>query len=331
MMKKVWIGVGTIFIFGMTALLFNILSKPQKFTVPQKRVAFVAAFTTDSYWGMACNGAIEEGKKYGIDVKGLSSVGMSGEKLIENLEHAIYSDVDGIITYGMRGYDDFLKMLEKAEAQGIPVVLIDSDVDTEHRLAYVGTDNYLSGQLAAEELVQDCGGKGKILVVVSLLDTANQIDRVAGFQEIMDQYPDMEIVKILEGKSNTMLGQEIIMNAIQENPEINGIFCAEGVATISVCNAMRELNLSCQDIHVMTYDYSEAVEIALDEGYISATIQQDPKEMGKQAIAVLNQYLNGETLLNKELYTKIALIRKENIADSKNIDYGSVDIQWHYY
>lgn len=329
--RNIWIGVGTGSLFLAAILLCLELFQTQHIEKPEKRISFVAAFTTESYWAMACGGAMEEGEKYNFDVKGLSSVEMSAEKLIANLESAIYSDVDGIITYGMRGSEEFVQTLEKADAQGIPVVLIDSDVDTEHKLGYVGSNNYLSGQRAGNEMAKDCGGKGKILVVVSYLETANQIDRVAGFRDALEQYPDMEIVEILEGESNVTMGQEVIMNALLEKPEINGIFCAEGVSACSAGYVMEKLEKDCEDIHVYAYDYSGPINEWLEQGYMSGTIQQDPKGMGKLAVRMLEEYMRTGTLAEKEIYTDTALITKENLEDSKNIDYGSMDIQWHYY
>jgi len=64
---------------------------------------------------------------------------------------------------------------------------------------------------------------------------------------------------------------------------------------------------------------------------MSGTIQQDPKGMGKLAVRMLEEYMRTGTLVEKEIYTDTALITKENLEDSKNIDYGSMDIQWHYY
>lgn len=331
MKKKICIGAMAILILILISIFINFGSKSEVFEIPEKRVTFVAPFVTNDYWGAACNGAIKEGQKYGIDVNAVSSVEMSEEKLIKNLKHAIFSNVDGIITYGMGGNDDFLDILELAEEKKIPVVLIDSNVDTEHKLAYVGTDNYLSGQLAAEEMVKECDGKGKVMVMVSFLNMANQTDRVAGFQEVMDKYPDMEIVEILEGESNTMLGEERIISAIQENSEINGIFCAEGMSTISVCNAMKKHKADRKEMHVITYEDTNIVETALKKGYISATIKQNPKEMGHQAVYILNAYFNGESFKNREWYTKITVIRKEDIEDKENSEDKGGEIQWHYY
>lgn len=94
---------------------------------------------------------------------------------------------------------------------------------------------------------------------------------------------------------------------------------------------MEKLEKDCEDIHVYAYDYSGPINEWLEQGYMSGTIQQDPKGMGKLAVRMLEEYMRTGTLAEKEIYTDTALITKENLEDSKNIDYGSMDIQWHYY
>ena len=57
--RNIWIGVGTGSLFLAAILLCLELFQTQHIEKPEKRISFVAAFTTESYWAMACGGAME--------------------------------------------------------------------------------------------------------------------------------------------------------------------------------------------------------------------------------------------------------------------------------
>ena len=111
----------------------------------EKELLLFLLFQTTIIGEKICTGAIEEGALCGMDVKCVSSADNDETKVSENLKSAVYSDVDGIIVYGVDGSSDFMNGLSQAWEKEIPVVLVDSNVDTERTLCYVGTNNYESG------------------------------------------------------------------------------------------------------------------------------------------------------------------------------------------
>lgn len=296
------------------------------------RVNFIAAIANTGYWGRAADGAIQTGKTRGIDVKCLGQTNLDSQKLLDNIEISVNSCVDGIITYGLNQSQNFLKLLEKADEKNIPVVLIDSDVDTENKLCYIGIDDYESGWQAGEEIAKRCERKGQILMIVSDKSVKNQIERLKGFEDAIKQYSNMQIFDIMECGSNGVMAQKMIVKVLEERPDVNAIFCAEGVGTGACCQAMRKKNrIVGKSIQIIGYDYNYFTKEALKKGYLSACIQQDSRQMGELAVEVLEGYLRQGTVPEKIIYTNAVMLLKENIEDGRNIDYGQVKVDWNYY
>ncbi|MDO4275575.1 MAG: substrate-binding domain-containing protein [Eubacteriales bacterium] len=318
---------------AVAAVTLGVITAPPRQVVKkeEKRITFVAPMVNTGYWGRAGFGAIQAGEKLGIDVKCVSSYVSDREKMISNLESAVYADVDGIITVGIEDFDKFNRALDMAAERGIPIVLIDSDISNEKRYCYIGTDNYLAGQTAADSMAKACGYKGDIVVIVSYLDDPNQIGRLNGFKDTISKYPEMTIQTVLEGKLSTSVSRHLISEALEENRNITGVFCAEGTSSIAICQLLENTLYEERNLTVVTFELGDSTIEAMKEGKVEATIQQNSCSMGEKAVEVLNRCFKGEEQTESSIYTETLLIDKENLDEQTENKQGSVEIQWHIY
>ena len=58
------------------------------------------------------------------------------------------------------GVAEILPVLDKAKAAGIPVLIVDTDVNWPSKLSYIGSDNRLAGKLAGNYIVKVDRRKG---------------------------------------------------------------------------------------------------------------------------------------------------------------------------
>lgn len=306
--------------------------KTQKEMENTKRINFIAAIANEGYWGRAADGAIQTGNRKNMNIKCLGQTNLDDQELLDNLEISINSDLDGIISYGLNQSSEFEKLLEKADEKEIPVVLIDSDVETEHKLCYIGIDDYGTGWLAGKEMAEECNGKAKILMIVSDKNITNQIERLRGFNAAIQTYSEMKIADILECGSSILTAQKLVTKVMEEQPEINAIFCAEGTGTGACCYVMEKQNRKVgASMHIIGYDYNSVTKRCIEEGYLSACIQQDSRQMGELAVQILDKYLSERIRPAKIIHTHASLIRRENMEEAEKIDSENVEVEWNYY
>src|SRR5215210_7089643 len=104
------------------------------------------------------------------------------------------ADVDSLIAQGVdilifppRESQALAPSVMKAKAAGIPVILIDRDVDHsiakpgEDYITFIGSDFVDQGRRAAEWLVGATGGQAKIIILEGTTDADPAIDRQTGF------------------------------------------------------------------------------------------------------------------------------------------------------
>ena len=84
-------------------------------------------------------------------------------------------------------------VVERALAEGIPVVTLDRMVDTCVSV-HVGAENLPIGRQAAEFLAQRLNGEGQIIEIQGTAGASATVDRHNGFAEVLQNYPDLKVV-----------------------------------------------------------------------------------------------------------------------------------------
>src|SRR5258708_23428903 len=85
-------------------------------------------------------------------------------------------------------------VVERAAREKIPMVIIDSGIDTEQYLARVATDNYNAGRIAADRVGKLVNGKGTVAIVPWVPGGASTEERDTGFgATIPPNYPNIRI------------------------------------------------------------------------------------------------------------------------------------------
>lgn len=321
-------------IAGIFLIVFLILLYPDPGMTPEEesnsvRLTFISPFANTGYWGTAATGILDAAEKYGMNVKCIGFAESDPQKQIRYIKSAIYSHADGIITAGIENSEEFKEVLDLASEAGIPVILIDCDIEGSDRLCYIGTDNFEAGRLAGQDIVEATEGKGSVAIIRNEKSSINQQERINGMKSVIEQYPDMEIVTVLQGNQNYMIAKEQIVNMLREYPDIDAIFCPEGYSSICMSHFLLEEKEGHKDLKVVAFDMSDEALETLKQGKIYSIIQQDPYTMGQKAVEYLHQYLNGESGIQSETYTNVQNVKPENI--DQFYKYGSKDVIWHTY
>ncbi|MDO4454272.1 MAG: substrate-binding domain-containing protein [Eubacteriales bacterium] len=326
-MKK---GIMILLVLFLTvnAAIFGTMEEHIKIEEEKPRVTLIAPFANEAYWGSMANGVTKAGNDLGISTKCVGFTKMETEKQIQAIESAIYAKVDGIVTAGIGESDEVRALLEKADKEGIRVVLVDSDMEEVQKLCYIGTDNYEAGKMAGKDIIEITGGKGKMAVIVSKMEAQNQKERMEGFQEAIAPYPELKIIKILEGNSDVRILNERISQMLEEEQDLTAVFCAEGYGATSIAQIIKDAEGEYDDVKVVGFGVSELKREDIENGILYSTIYQNSYEMGYRAVKAIKNSMEDKEVLPVD-YTEIKSIKKENI-DEMEINKGR-GAQWHIY
>ena len=139
---------------------------------------------------------------FNVDAQLVGPVGADAEKQVAEIESLIQKGVDGLAVSSV-STDALAPIIQRALAQGIPVVTYNTDNPTSHRLAFAGQDLVESGRIAGKLLADTLSGKGN--VIITTLDAAAQwsLDREKGAREALAKYPGIKILTTVDHGNRT--------------------------------------------------------------------------------------------------------------------------------
>lgn len=240
------------------------------------------------------------------------------EKQMQIIENIIQMKVDAMCVTPS-GSKEIVPAIVKSNRQGIPVLIIDTRVDSNalkeakgHVATFIGSDNVEGGRIAGKYIVERLKGRGKVAILEGIPGHETGDSRLKGFHQIVDQEPGIEIVTSQTANWERDQGFNVFQNILQSHPEVQALFACSDLMALGAIEAIAAAGRS-GDIIVVGFDaFTEAREAILRDE-MDATIAQFPDEMGRLAIENAYRLINGESI-PEYLPVKIELITKEKLA-----------------
>src|SRR4051812_30586356 len=210
------------------------------------------------------------------------------------------------------GVSEILPVLEKARAAGIPVIIMDTDINWPGKLSYVGADNRHAGKLGGEYIAKVLGGKGKVAVIRGILGVATHEDRLAGFKDGVGAAPGINLVAVQPANSERALGMSVMENLLTSYPDLRAVFATNDQMALGAVEAIAARNLTGKVLVVGVDATAEAVH-AIEAGRMAADVALNPEALGNKAVMAAMQAAKRPTI-EKKIDTGETLVTKENAA-----------------
>src|SRR5215813_3102692 len=264
------------------------------------------------FWQSVHAGADAAGKELGVEVmwKGpAQETDYSGQ--INIVEDAINRRVGGIVLAPSHG-DALVPIVERAQKEGIPVIIFDSGISTENYVSYIATDNRKGGVVAAERLAEKLGGKGKVAILGVKAGSVSTDEREQGFQDTMKQkYPGISIVAFQYGDADRAKSLDRATDILTAHADLNGMFASNESSTVGAVQAIKQKGLAGKVV-LGGFDSSPNLIDDLKAGAIDSLVLQNPFKMGYEGVKAIVEKLNRRAP-QRHLDTGVKLLIKENL------------------
>ncbi len=246
----------------------------------------------------------------GVSAQFIGPVGADADAQISEIE-TLLDQMDGLAISSV-STDALAPLIDRVTEAGIPVITFNTDNPDSARLVFAGQDLVQSGREAGQLMGDVLGGEGKILITT--LDAAAQwsIDRETGAREALAAFPGIEVIQTVNTGTDPQEIYAAIENAMLANPDVTGILSLECCSTPAAGEWVTR-NDAVGTVKVVGFDLlDDTVQLVID-GAVQATIDQAPERQGFEAVNLLVQFLNGETISN--LDTGVGIYTQENIGE----------------
>lgn len=188
-------------------------------------------------------------------------------------------------------------LYEELTANGIRVINFGaSTLEPTTASFVVATDVKTAAKQATEELIKAMGGKGKIINVLEVLEDSNTVLRKEGIEEVVAQYPDVEIIQEISGMNSVEEAVEKIGNAVSANIEqVDGLVATGFTTSVGIAQVLGEYYQTGgeREIHAVGIDTDPTVMKAIEEGVMDGTISQNPFGHGYLSLLALKLMADG--------------------------------------
>lgn len=274
---------------------------------------------SNPFFGTEATAAEAQAKELGYEVKVLSHDD-DATKQMEHFEAAI-ADKAAAIICDNAGADATIEAVRKARDAGIPTFLIDREINQEGvAISQIVANNYQGAKAVAEVWVEAMGEEGKYVELLGKESDTNAGVRSSAFHEVIDQYPDLEMVAQQSANWEQTEAFDKMGTILQSNPDITGVICGNDTMAMGAQAAIEAAGL--KDVQIIGVDGSDDVRDKVKEGKILATALQQCAEIARMAVTQADDYLkNGTTGLDEKQLVDCVAITVDNADKLNAFDY----------
>jgi ribose transport system substrate-binding protein len=292
------------------------LAAPSYAQKPLKAVAVTVGDLGNPFFVQIAHGAEAQAKKYNPAVKFTAeSSNYDVNNQTNQMDNFVSSGVN-LILLNAADSKGIAPAVLRAKAAGITVVAV--DVAAEGGVdATVTSNNKQAGELDGKYVADRLKGKGQV-VIVNGPPVSAVTDRVAGFVEVIKQYPDIKIVSQDQNAGGSRDGGlRVMTDLLTAFPKIDAVFAINDPTAIGCDLAAKQAQR--KDFFIVGVDGAPDVVPSLrdPDSLIAASAAQDPYTMSGKAVEIGYDIINGKKPEQPLTLIPVQLITKENVDQYK--------------
>lgn len=225
----------------------------------------------------------------------------------DQIEQAVTLGVAGIIIEPV-SVDGIVPAVKVAKEAGVKVVIVNQRIsEPEAADCYVGADAATTGEILMKQVMEDVGGKGNVALLLGPMGSDGQVGRSEGFDNVLADYPEVEVVFQDTAEWQTEPALTITENWLNAGKDIVAIVAQNDGMAVGAAKAVIDAKKS-DEIKVYGIDAtSEGLQAVID-GKLAATVSQGTEDQGRLSADACADLLEGksvdtETIVDNVTYT----------------------------
>ncbi len=279
----------------------NSADKLKTDTPSQIRIALIMKTLTNPFFIEMEKGARKAQQETGIDLQVLTATQETSiEQQIQLVENQIEAKVNAIVI-APGDSQRLIPVLKKAQDAGIKVVNIDNRLQADavktagmRPIPFISVDNeqaaYMSTKYVADKITR--ATEVAIFEGIRTADNANQ--RKRGAERAFRENPRLQIVSQESANWKIDEAYELAKHVFADHPNIGVVFCANDMMAIGVVKYLQDSGRN--KVLVAGFDALEEAKLAIHQGKMASTIDQQAAEQGYQGVKTAIRMVNGDVV-----------------------------------
>lgn len=300
-------------------------------------LAVIPKGTVHEFWKTVEQGVRQAASELEIDVKWEGPTNETEHDRQRSIvDNMVSLDVDGI---ALAPTDEkaLVRPVKAATAQGIPVLIYDSELSAEQGkdyVSFVASDNEKGGRMAGEHMIQLLGsGGGRVIVLRYTEGSGSTLRREKGFLDTVQNAANIQVVDQQYTDGSTAGAQTTATNMLNRlvadgQLQLDGIFASNLATSLGMQSALDRLIKQGTKVSVkfIGFDASDKLLRGLEDGRLDALVVQNPRRMGYLAVETLVRHIRGESI-QPYIDTGLELVTRDNLREPETRALLGLDVK----
>ena len=269
----------------------------------------------NDFWVQLLEGVQMAGLEYGMEVE---IVAASQENAFEEQNELIYWAIEqkpSAIILVPSSRSATAQAAAAVQQSGIPLILMDSEVEDCGQLTLVATDNVEAGRIQGRFMAGLLDKDSQIALVAHVQGSSTALDREQGVREGLGEYAS-NIVDVVYCDSDYDKAYELMNKILDRYPDLDMVAGLNEYSAVGAARAVVDRGLQGQ-IGLVGFDSSLEEIRLLEQGIFEGIVIQNPYKMGYLAVEAAYQVLKGETV-QENIDSGAKLITREEMFTEEN-------------
>ncbi len=228
---------------------------------------------------------------------------------LQQVQDFVGQGVDAIIVVPV-DTDAVNPIIKVVAASGIPLVFVNRQpqVKLPNKMAYVGSDSEVAGELQMQALAKAMNYKGNVAILLGELSNESTRERTKGVKAVIAKYPNIKVVEEQTAKWLRNEAVDLVTNWMTTGKEIDAIASNNDEMAIG---ALQALGGNPHHVLVAGVDGTPDALQFIKNGKMVATVFQNAQGQGEGAVETAMKLIKGEKV-SSTVIVPFQLITKDN-------------------
>ncbi len=269
----------------------------------------------NDFWVQLLEGVQMAGQEYGVEIE---IVAASQENAFEEQNELIYWAIEqnpSAIILVPSSRTATAQAAAAVQQSGIPLILMDSEVEDCGQLTLVATDNVEAGRIQGRFMAELLDQDSQIALVAHVQGSSTALDREQGVREGLGDYVS-NIVDVVYCDSDYDKAYNLMNDILDRYPKLDMVAGLNEYSAVGAARAVIDRGLEGQ-IQLVGFDSSLEEIRLLERGVFKGIVIQNPYKMGYLAVEAAYRALKGE-MLPESIDSGAKLITGEEMYTEEN-------------
>ena len=246
----------------------------------------------NDFWKALIEGAEAAAKEYGVELTIRAGDAEDNHEMQAEILYEAAKEKPDAVVLCPTSYTEVTDAAKAVTDAGIPLLLVDSNLDEPIYESLIATDNVAAGIKMANSLEGILPEDPVIGIVAHVEGSSTAMEREEGLRQGLGEY-EKNIVGTVFCNSDYEQGYDVTLQLLEEYPDINVLFGLNEYSAVGAARAVAGADLTDQ-ILMIGFDSSLEQIQMLESGIFEGIVVQKPFNMGYLGVETAVQFLQGK-------------------------------------